>query len=311
MENLNDLFNLQVEDLAEQKVAKSDDLFKPTAEKGKEGVYSALVKFIPWHENPKKSVMSKWSCWLEDPLTNKGRYIDCPSTVGKKSVLQDMYWKLKKSNSVAEQKIAQVFSRRRVFASIVQIISDKNAPENEGKLMIWKYGVKVHNKIQEQMQPEYGQPHIPYDLFDGKLFHLKITKVSGFNNYDNSKFLDERKSIMIDGKDNWSKTPEDMEVIISYLKENSPNLSSYDYREWDADTIGHVNTVISNTVPNGQIVSTVDSNAKAPSPMDSIAGKTKLKAELKTTEAKTSTLDDFSDLEDLDSNFDDDLYAGL
>jgi hypothetical protein len=55
----------------------------------------------------------------------------------------------------------------------------------------------------------------------------------------------------------------------------------------------------------------VDSNAKAPSPMDSIAGKTKLKAELKTTEAKTSTLDDFSDLEDLDSNFDDDLYAGL
>ena len=308
MENLNDLFNLQVEDLAEQKSTKTDDLFKPTAEKGKEGVYSALVKFIPWHENPKKSVMSKWSCWLEDPLTNKGRYVDCPSTIGKKSVLQDMYWKLKKSNSVAEQKLAQVFSRRRVFASVVQIISDKNSPDNEGKLMIWKYGVKVHNKIQEQMQPEYGQPHIPYDLFDGKLFHLKITKVSGFNNYDNSKFLDERKGIMIDGKDNWEKNPEDMKAIIEYLKANSPNLNGYDYREWDADTIGHVNSVISNTVPNGQIVSELDSNAK-PAPLSnaSIAGKTTLK----TDKVKAGALDDFNDLEDLDSNFDDDLYAGL
>jgi hypothetical protein len=324
MENLNELFNLSAEDLIQKSESKSTDRWNPTADKGKEGVYSAVVRFIAWHENPKKSIMKKWTCWLVDPLTDKGRYVDCPSSLGQKSPLQDIYWKLKKSESVAEQKLAEKFSRRQSFAALVQIIKDDNAPETVGKVFVWNFGVKIYNKIQEQMQPEFGTPHIPFDLFDGKPFHVKITKVAGYNNYDNSRFLDNSHPIMIDNV-KMSKTPEDMQKIIEFLKSNSPDLSKYDFQDWDDDTIAYVNDVIQNTVPGGRIVENVrKSNAAQGSsqkatvvedPLAELSQKSS-KESLPKSSLKSESLPTINnELDDLDSlddtNFDDDLYNDL
>lgn len=320
MENLNDLFNLSADDLVAKNESKSGgDTWKPTADKGKEGVYSAVVRFIAWHENPKKSIMKKWTCWLVDPLTDKGRYVDCPSSVGQKSALQDIYWKLKKSDSVAEQKLADKFSRRQSFAALVQIIKDDNAPDTVGKLFVWNFGVKIYNKIQEQMQPEFGTPHIPFDLFEGKPFHVKITKVAGYNNYDNCRFLDNPHPITIDGV-KMSKTPEDMQTILTYLKENSPNLAVYDYQEWDEDTTAYVNDVIQNTVPGGRMIASASKTnaSQAPSssatvvedPLSVISSKPATASV--TAEALPEISSDLEGLDDLDdTNFDDDLYNDL
>jgi len=87
-ENLNDLFNPEI-DLGNAATANLDD-YKPTADKGKGGVYQAVIRFVPWYENPKKSIIEKWVAWLVDPVTERGRYVDCPSSVGKPSLLQDM-----------------------------------------------------------------------------------------------------------------------------------------------------------------------------------------------------------------------------
>ena len=206
--------------------------------------------------------MKKWTCWLEDPLTDKGKYIDCPSSIGEKSVLQDMYWKLKKSESVAEQELAQNFSRRQSFAAIIQIVKDTNNPDAVGKLMIWNFGVKVYNKIQEQMQPEFGTPHIPFDLFTGKPFHVKITKVSGYNNYDSCRFLDDPCNIMIDGK-SMDRTPENMQTILKYLQENSPNLDKFDFTPWTEETVDYVNGVIQNCVPGAKVAAGITQSNKA------------------------------------------------
>lgn len=321
MENLNDLFNLSAEDLVTKNESKSGgDTWKPTADKGKEGVYSAVVRFVAWHENPKKSIMKKWTCWLVDPLTDKGRYVDCPSSVGQKSPLQDIYWKLRKSESVAEQKLADKFSRRQSFAALVQIVKDDNSPDSVGKMLIWNFGVKIYNKIQEQMQPEFGTPHIPFDLFDGKPFHVKITKVAGYNNYDNCRFLDNAHPITIDGK-KMEKTTEDMQTIVSYLKENSPNLTVYDYKEWDEDTSVYVNDVIQNTVPGGRMIaaaSKINSNQQASASAsiveDPLSGISSNRSNSATMTAQSlpeisSELDGLSDLDD--TNFDDDLYNDL
>jgi hypothetical protein len=228
MENLNDLFNLTAGDLVEKNESKGGDIYKPTADKGKEGVYSSVIRFIPWHKNPKKSILKKWSCWLVDPLTDKGKFVDCPSTIGQKSILQDVYFKLKKSNSVAEQKLAEVFSRRQSMNALIQVIKDDNNPDLVGRIMVFPFGAKINGKIQDIMQPEFGTPHIPFDLFEGRAFHLKIKKVAGYNNYDDSKFLDGASPITIDGK-KMEKTPDDMKKIIEYLEKSSPDLSKYDF----------------------------------------------------------------------------------
>ncbi len=320
MENLNDLFNLSADDLIQKSESKTTDRWNPSADKGKEGVYSAVVRFIAWHENPKKSIMKKWTCWLVDPLTDKGRYVDCPSSIGQKSPLQDIYWKLKKSESVAEQKLADKFSRRQSFAALVQIIKDDNAPDTVGKVFVWNFGVKIYNKIQEQMQPEFGTPHIPFDLFEGKPFHVKITKVAGYNNYDNSRFLDNPHPIMVEGT-KMSKTPEDMEKIIEFLKSSSPNLSKYDFQDWDDDTSAYVNDVIQNTVPGGRIVEGIrKSNAsQAPSQKATVVEDPLAELSQKptnTTSVKAEALPEINNelegLDDLDdANFDDDLYNDL
>jgi len=318
MENLNDLFNLSADDLVVKTESRTTEIYKPTADKGKEGVYSSVVKFIPWHENPKKSIMKKWTCWLVDPLTDKGRYVDCPSSVGQKSSLQDMFWRLKKSDSVAEQKLSQNFSRRQSMAALVQIVKDDNNPDMVGKIMVWPFGVKIYNKIQDIMQPEFGTPHIPFDLFDGRAFHIKIKKVAGYNNYDDCKFLDNPAPVMIEGNP-ITKSPENMEKIVGYLKDGSPDLKKYDFQEWDEDTVSYVNNVIQNTVPGGRMVAEVTtSNAKqsasaAPTVVSDPLSAAKPAPAPAAKKDELPSLDTESDEFNIDSDtdFDDDLYSDL
>jgi hypothetical protein len=261
-ENYQDLFNLGAEDFEQPSSGKSEiERYKPSAKAGKDNVYKAVVRFLPWHENPKKSIMSKWTAWLVDPVSGDGKYVDCPSSVGKKSILQDVYWKLRKSESVAEQDLAKNFSRRQAFASLVQIIKDDNQPDLVGKIMVFPYGVKIHNKIMAQIKPEFGKPHIPFDLFEGRPFLLNITLVAGFNNYDNCTFLDEKLPFTIDGEQ-LEKTPENIQKIAAYLKEHSPDLSKYDFREWDDETTQFVMTVIKNTIPKGKVIESIKSANK-------------------------------------------------
>ena len=181
MENFDALFNPQVE--VKDQTSKNNDEYSPSADKGTGGVYKSIIRFIPWWKDPTHgSIQDKWVAWIEDPLTQKGRAIDCPSSIGKPSILQDMYWKLKKSDNVAMQKKADIFSRRHTFASLVQIIKDQNNPELEGKIMIYRYGVKIYDKINAELKPMIGEKHDPFDIINGKPFALVITKVSGYNN---------------------------------------------------------------------------------------------------------------------------------
>lgn len=310
MENFNDIFNLSVDDFkVEEK--RQTSIYKPDAAQGRDGVYKSVVRFLPWHKDPKKSIMKKWSCWLVNPANDEAKMVDCPSTVGKKSVLQDMFWKFKKSDSVAEQKLAENFSRRQRFASLIQIIKDDNNPENVGKIMVWPYGVKIFNKLQAEMKPEFGKPHIPFDLFEGKPFLVHITKVAGYNNYDNCRFLDERVPVSIGGTE-MQKTADDMTKIKTFLEE-SPDLASYDYQDWDQNTEDFINEVIRNTVPGGRMIAAAEkSNRESVAKPVSSAPVTPVeKSEPLPSVSSGGGLADL-DLDNFDSkSFDDELFDSL
>jgi hypothetical protein len=250
MAEINDfdaLFNPQVE-VSEPSKKNAED-YMPTAEKGIGKVYKSIIRFVPWWENPKKSIIEKWTCWLVDPVTKSGRVIDCPTSVGKPSILQDMFFKLYKSDNVREKEQSKIFSRRHTFISLVQIIKDENDPTLEGKILAWKFGKKIYDKIMAEKKPAYGvDPHEPYDPINGKLFLLHINIVSEYNNYDSSKFLDKRVGICM--KDKEGKlipitAQTDKQTFFEFLKTNSPDLKKYEFKEWDTETHGFVNTVIS------------------------------------------------------------------
>ncbi|HRT03957.1 MAG TPA: hypothetical protein P5513_08465 [Candidatus Diapherotrites archaeon] len=256
-ENYNAFFNPDVE-LDEPKSGQSIE-YNPSASKGKNNVYQSIIRFIPWWKNPKHgSIQEKWVSFLVDPVTNRGRYVDCPSSVGKPSPLQDIFWKLKKSESVQEQKLADIFSRRHSYASLIQVIRDQNAPELEGKILVWRYGVKIWEKINAELKPivQGVEKHDPFDILNGKAFALVITKVSGYNNYDQSKFIDKRIPLMIpvekDGKRVFTpiNSSTDKKMVFEWVKNNSPDLGNYGYREWDQEIYDYVNHVI--TAVTGQ-----------------------------------------------------------
>lgn len=249
MENFQDIFNLSNDDFVEKSTSRESEFYKPAAKDGKDNVYKSLVRFVPWHKDPRKSKIKKFSYWLEDPLTGDGFSVDCPSSINQKSVLQDTFWKLKKSPSVAEQKLSEKFKRRENYYALVQILKDEQRPELVGKIKVFKFGQKLHAIIQSELQPEYGTPYNPFDPFKGRPLALHVMLSGGFNNYDLSKFVGESTPCFLNGK-KIEPTKESMEAFTEYLKTNSPDLSNYDYKEWDEEMRAKVKAVIENTVPS-------------------------------------------------------------
>jgi len=139
---------------------------------------------------------------------------------------------------------------------LIQIIKDDNQPELEGKILAYRFGKKLWEKVNSEMKPVIGDPHNPFDLLNGKVFSLQITKVSGFNNYDQSKFVDKVIPLCIpeekDGKTILVPITDqsDKAEVFKYLQDNSPDLGKYGFREWEQDTYDYVNGVI--TAVTGQ-----------------------------------------------------------
>lgn len=268
MSNL-DIFNLDVDNFVTKTKtteSKESEFYKPYPESGKDGVYKSLIRFLPNVAEPSKSKIHKYYVYLTDPASGDSFSVDCPSTVGKKSILKDIFWKLKNSHSAADQELAKSFSRKEDYYSLVQIVQDKNNPELEGKIMIFKFGKKLNDMLEAQLKPEYGEPCNPFDLFSGKLFSVHSRKVGEWNNYDLCSFVGDKCAIEIDGR-KMEKTPGDMKTITEYLEGGPKNLTSFDYKDWDDVLTERVMGVIKNTVPDGRLVNEIMSgvNTSAPS----------------------------------------------
>ena len=246
--NLDDLFapKVKIEDDKPKKLGE----YNVSADKGKNGVYRSIIRFIPWWKDPSNSVKGKFTCWLVDPLTNKGRYVDDPASVNQPSILNDTYWKLKNSNNAALVQQADRFSRKQTFASLIQVIKDDNQPELNGKILIWRFGKKIQDKLNLEKNPPIGESRNPWDIINGRYFALQVTKVSGFNNYDNCQFIDFKNPGLQLYNDNNTLVEivnenSDKQKVFEYLQANSPDLDEYSFKPWTKDITDYVYHVVS------------------------------------------------------------------
>lgn len=284
-----DIFSLDNEDFLKPEATQGtgdSNIYKPYPELGKDGVYKSLIRFIPNVANPKKSKIHKYYVWLKDPSDGSNFVADCPSTVGKKSILKDIFWKLKNSPSAKDQELAKSFSRKEDYYSLIQIVKDPNKPELEGKVMIFKFGKKVADLIEQQIKPEYGNPCNPYDLFEGKNFGLHVRKVGDWNNYDLCQFVGEKCPISINGTP-VEKTEASQKAIVEYLKSGPQDMvEKYDYKEWTDEDRERITSIIRNTVPDGRMLSEILSGS--PDSKSSSSSSNPLKSE-----PKKNAADDF------------------
>jgi hypothetical protein len=122
-----------------------------------------------------------------------GWYIEnCPTTVGGKCPACEHNNKLWNSGIEANKDIVRKQKRRLTYISNILVITDKNRPENEGKVFLWKYGKKIFDKIQEKLTPQFEDETAvnPFDFWKGANLKIKIRNVEGYRNYDKSEFED-------------------------------------------------------------------------------------------------------------------------
>jgi hypothetical protein len=238
-----DIFNLGVEDVETHQPERTsvNEVYKPTADDGKDGTYKALIRFVPNPENPRKSLIQKYVHWLTDS-NGDGKLVDSPQTVGEHCPIADVFWKLRKSDSAVDRKSSEKLKRRQQYYSLIKIVKDPQNPELEGTYKVFKFGYKIKEKIDSELKPDFGEPTQVFDLFEGKNFELVITRQGEFNNYDKSKFS-ASKSAIIMGDAPAERSQETMAVIKTEL-EGAPSLATYDYKAWDEDTRAFVNNVL-------------------------------------------------------------------
>ncbi len=258
-----DIFNLSVDavDTHEtQSSSSTNDIYKPTADEGKDGTYKALIRFVPNPKNPRNSLVKKYVHWLTD-AAGEGKLIDSPSSVGEKCPIADAFFKLRKSESAVDRKIADKLKRREQYYALVKIIKDPQHPEFEGQYKIFKFGYKIKEKIDEELKPAFGEPTQIFDLFNGKNFELIITRQGDYNNYDKSKFSASKSAITVDGE-TAEKTQEFMTKIKTEL-DAAPSLEPYEYKAWDEETRDFVNSILRQYLNPGSAMDEIVSKPKS------------------------------------------------
>ena len=161
-------------------------LWKPTM--GKDGVGSAVIRFLPCAEGNEMPWAKVWSHAFQGP---GGWYIENSlTTLGQQDPISELNRQLWNSGIDSDKEVARKQKRKLSYYSNVYIIKDPANPQFEGRVMLYKYGKKIHDKIIEQMQPEFDDQEAidPFDFWKGADFNLRLKKVAGYWNYDSSAF---------------------------------------------------------------------------------------------------------------------------
>ena len=135
---------------------------------------------LPWAQVWSHAFQGPGGWYIENSLT----------TLGQKDPVGELNRQLWNSGIDADKEIARKQKRKLSYYSNIYVVRDPMHPENEGKVFLYKYGKKIHDKIIAAAQPQFEDetPINPFDFWKGADFKLKITKVAGFWNYDKSEF---------------------------------------------------------------------------------------------------------------------------
>lgn len=179
---------------------KDDRYWKPTPDKSGSG--QAIIRFLPppdgeevewvqYYDHGFKGPSGRW--YIEKSLTSIGE----PDPVGE---MNSKIWsEAERTGDESKKNLVRSRKRRRHFVSNIYVVSDPAAPENNGKVFLYRYGKRIFDKIKQAMEPEFDDetPINPFDFWEGANFKLRFRVVDGQRNYDLSTFTE--TSPLLDG----------------------------------------------------------------------------------------------------------------
>ena len=187
----------QVEKMNKGTGGGDDRLWKPEVDKAGNGY--AVIRFLPAPEGEELPWAKLYTHAFQGP---GGWYIENSlTTLGQKDPVSEYNSQLWNSGMESDKEVARKQKRKLSYYSNIYVVKDPTNPQNEGRVMLFKFGKKIFDKITAAMQPEFEDetPINPFDFWAGANFKLKIKKVAGYWNYDSSEF--DRQSALLDDDD--------------------------------------------------------------------------------------------------------------
>ena len=147
-------------------------LWKPELDSSGNGY--AVLRFLPAPEGESLPWAKVYSHAFQGP---GGWLIDnCLTTKGDKCPVCAHNNGLWNSGVESDKEIARKQKRKLSYYANVFVVKDPKHPENEGKVFLYKFGKKIHDKILAAMQPEFQDetPKLAFFFLDCTVYIFYI-----------------------------------------------------------------------------------------------------------------------------------------
>ena len=188
----------EVEKMNNNGSGSADDRFWKL-ECDKSGNGYAVIRFLPAPDSEDLPFVKLYSHAFQGP---GGWYIENSlTTLGQKDPVSEYNSMLWNNGTDAGKDAARKQKRKLTYISNIYVVKDPANPQNEGRVMLYKYGKKIFDKLTAAMQPEFEDEEAidPFDFWQGANFKLKAKNVAGYRNYDSSEFA--AQSALLDDDD--------------------------------------------------------------------------------------------------------------
>ena len=208
----------------EKKSYADDRIWKPTVDQAGNGY--AILRFLPAREGAELPWARYWDHGFKGP-TGQWYIEKSLTSIGQNDPVGELNSRLWNTGIEEDKEAARRQKRRLHYVTNVYVVSDPSNPEREGKVFLYQFGKKIHDKIMDMMQPEFADEDAinPFDMWEGADFKLKIRNVEGYRNYDKSEFAKQKP--LLSGDDAQLETVYDQMYDLSEWSDPA-NYKTYD-----------------------------------------------------------------------------------
>ena len=230
----------------EKKSYVDERLWKPVVDKSGNGY--AVIRFLPAPAGEELPWVRLWNHAFQGP-TGQWYIENSLTTMNQNDPVSEFNSALWNSGVESDKEIARKQKRKLQYFSNIYVVEDTMNPENNGKVMLYRYGKKIYDKIMEAMQPEFADetPINPFDLWEGANFKLKIRKVDGYWNYDKSEF---------DNPVQLKPTDEELETIYGKTHSLADFTAPSNFKSYD-ELKARLDAVLSGTVATAKTAAAI------------------------------------------------------
>ena len=188
-----------ISEMKNKKSSSEDEYWKLTCDAAGNG--TAELRFLPAHPDEDMPVVEVHEYFfgkLDKALGKKKWYINRSlETIGKKDPVKEEYWACINKKTEEHKEMAKEIRDRQSFIVWVYIVDDKNAPENNGRVMKTKLSSSQWKFITDRINPDemlIEDGVVPIDVFNlWEGANFKLRAYNGSNNmrtYDRSVWME-------------------------------------------------------------------------------------------------------------------------